>query len=193
MTEYEQRYRNKELDYNRYLDLELKHILANVENNDLNFWKSYLKIVIITNSPKGTPDNFLENYSAFTKKGIFSDINRINNLGIKGDENGEIIKNNRIDVDHIKKLRGFVGLFMKIQSEGYGKGKYYQIDLTQNPEYIGFSGGRRNHPKHTDMTMKDIKELCKANQIKLSKVVDDKRVCYKKKELLTKLKRKKVI
>jgi hypothetical protein len=54
-------------------------------------------------------------------------------------------------------------------------------------------GRRRNHPKHTDMKMKDIKELCKANQIKLSRVIDDKRVCYKKKELLTKLKRKKVI
>lgn len=59
--------------------------------------------------------------------------------------------------------------------------------------YYNKGGRRRNHPKHTDMTMKDIKELCKANQIKLSKVVDDKRVCYKKKELLTKLKRKKVI
>lgn len=56
------------------------------------------------------------------------------------------------------------------------------------------NGGRRcNHPKHTDMKMKDIKELCNANQIKLSKVVGDKRVVYKKKELITKLKRKKVI
>ena len=56
---------------------------------------------------------------------------------------------------------------------------------------IKLGGRRHNHSNH--MTMKDIKELCKANQIKLSKVVDDKRVCYKKKELLTKLKRKKVI
>jgi hypothetical protein len=41
--------------------------------------------------------------------------------------------------------------------------------------------------------MKDIKELCKANQIKLSRVVEGKRVAYKKKELITKLKRKKLL
>lgn len=54
-------------------------------------------------------------------------------------------------------------------------------------------GGRRNKPNFIDMTMKDIRQLCKDNQIKLSRVVKDKRVVYKKKELLTKLKRKKVI
>lgn len=56
-----------------------------------------------------------------------------------------------------------------------------------------YTGGRRNKPIYDTMTMKDIKELCKANQIKLSRVVIDKRVVYTKKELLTKLKRKKVI
>uniref|UniRef100_A0A6C0LLG1 Uncharacterized protein n=1 Tax=viral metagenome TaxID=1070528 RepID=A0A6C0LLG1_9ZZZZ len=50
------------------------------------------------------------------------------------------------------------------------------------------SGGR-----HREMNVKDIKELCKANQIKLSRVVDGKRVAYKKKELMTKLKRKKLL
>lgn len=54
-------------------------------------------------------------------------------------------------------------------------------------------GGRSNKSNHSEMNMKDIKELCKANQIKLSKVVNDKRVVYKKKELITKLKRKKLI
>ena len=57
-------------------------------------------------------------------------------------------------------------------------------------------GRRRNTSKRNmnmDMNMKDIKELCKKNQIKLSRVVNDKRVVYKKKELLTKLKRRKVI
>jgi hypothetical protein len=52
-------------------------------------------------------------------------------------------------------------------------------------------GGGRYH--NNTMTMKDIRKLCKDNQIKLSRVVNDKRVVYKKKELLTKLKRKKVI
>ena len=50
------------------------------------------------------------------------------------------------------------------------------------------SGGR-----HREMNLKDIKELCKANQIKLSRDVDGKRVAYKKKELMTKLKRKKLL
>jgi hypothetical protein len=55
--------------------------------------------------------------------------------------------------------------------------------------YYKNGGYRRNKA----MTMKDIKELCKANQIKLSKVVDGKRVVYKKKELITRLKRKKLL
>ena len=57
-------------------------------------------------------------------------------------------------------------------------------------------GRRRNTSKRNmdmDMNMKDIKNLCKKNQIKLSKVVNDKRIVYKKKELITKLKRKKLI
>jgi len=58
---------------------------------------------------------------------------------------------------------------------------------------ISNRGGYRNKSKHTDMSMKDIKELCKANQIKLSKTVNDARVVYTKKELITKLKRKKLL
>lgn len=54
-------------------------------------------------------------------------------------------------------------------------------------------GGRSNKPNFIDMTMKDIRELCKANQIKLSRVVDGKRVAYKKKELMTRLRRKKLL
>jgi hypothetical protein len=54
---------------------------------------------------------------------------------------------------------------------------------------ISAEGGGR----HREMNLKDIKELCKANQIKLSRVVDGKRVAYKKKELMTKLKRKKLL
>lgn len=51
------------------------------------------------------------------------------------------------------------------------------------------SGGRRSGGNHV---MKDIKELCKANQIKLSRIIDGKRVVYKMNELITILKRKKV-
>lgn len=99
----------------------------------------------------------------------------------------------------------------------YGKGYYYNLGYMikkyNNGEYIlvkehksdlddeylrGFNyggGSRRNKasPKHDEMTMKDIKEMCKANEIKLSKVVEGKRVAFKKKELITKLKRKKLL
>ena len=56
-------------------------------------------------------------------------------------------------------------------------------------------GGRKKptKAKHHDMTMKDIKEMCKANKIKLSKVVEGKHIAYKKNELLIKLKRKKLL
>ena len=65
----------------------------------------------------------------------------------------------------------------------------------QNPDAV-FGGGNRRikaTPKHEDMTMKDIKEICKANEIKLSKVVEGKYVAFKKKELITKLKRRKLL
>jgi hypothetical protein len=43
------------------------------------------------------------------------------------------------------------------------------------------------------MKMKDVKILCKNNNIKLSTTVNNKRVVYTKKELITKLKRKKAL
>jgi hypothetical protein len=62
------------------------------------------------------------------------------------------------------------------------------------------SGGRRKptakKPKksnHADMNMKDIRMLCKSNQIKLSTTKDGVRIIYKKKELITKLKRRKIL
>ena len=76
----------------------------------------------------------------------------------------------------------------------------YQIDIgyynkLYDPQFTHhkFTGGRRNKSIYTDMKMKDIKELCKTNQIKLSTTLNDKRVIYTKKELITKLKRKKII
>lgn len=62
-------------------------------------------------------------------------------------------------------------------------------------EEMEFDGGRRKptKSKHADMNMKDIKRLCKANQIKLSKTKDGIRIIYTKKELITKLKRKRIL
>ena len=73
--------------------------------------------------------------------------------------------------------------------------KNYEKKIILNGNNMFIGGDRRKKPKakHDDMNMKDIKDLCKANQIKLSKVVEGKNVAYKKKELLTKLKRKKII
>jgi hypothetical protein len=64
----------------------------------------------------------------------------------------------------------------------------YNDYLSMKKKEVGTIGGR-----HREMNLKDIKEVCKVNQIKLSRVVDGKRVAYKKKELMTKLKRKKLL
>jgi hypothetical protein len=83
------------------------------------------------------------------------------------------------DKDKLDAVKHFDNINKKLFGENYNIDEY--------------KGGRRNKPTYDTMTMKDIKEHCKANQIKLSRVVNDKRIVYKKKELLTKLKRKKVI
>jgi hypothetical protein len=106
-------------------------------------------------------------------------------------------------------VKYYYNLDEKLQNTPFNK-------LSEHPYYTGleknykqntaFKGGnRRNKPKSKakpkptpkakpdDMNMKDVKDLCKANQIKLSKVVNEKRVRFTKKELLTKLKRKKLI
>jgi hypothetical protein len=81
---------------------------------------------------------------------------------------------------------------------------FKKIDISnlKLTEYGLLTGGRKKitkqtktklKGKHDDLKMKDIKELCKANKIKLSRVVEGKRVVYKKKELITKLKRKKLL
>jgi hypothetical protein len=54
-------------------------------------------------------------------------------------------------------------------------------------------GRRRNKSNNIEMKMVDVKRLCKNNQIKLSKTVNGKRIVYTKKELITKLKRKKLL
>jgi hypothetical protein len=66
--------------------------------------------------------------------------------------------------------------------------------LTGLNYYFPNGGGRRrNKSKNIEMKMVDVKRLCKNNQIKLSKTVNGKRVVYTKKELITKLKRKKLL
>ena len=66
-------------------------------------------------------------------------------------------------------------------------------DINNKNMYNNTNGGYYNNSKHTNMNIKNIKDMCKANQIKLSRVVNEKRIVYNKRELLTKLKRKKIL
>jgi hypothetical protein len=92
---------------------------------------------------------------------------------------GNIYDLNNLNREHYTKIKNF-----------YISQILPQINIAnQEIQY----GGRRNKLNHADMNMKDIKEMCKANQIKLSRIVNDKRVVYTKKELITKLKRKKLL
>ena len=109
--------------------------------------------------------------------------------------------------DNIIINKNMVNLLKKKIPDKYGQDFTYEsrddiqtteqslLLILQEEEENGHNYGGRNNPKpkHDDMTMKDIKELCKANKIKLSRVVEGKRVAYKKNELLTKLKRKKLV
>lgn len=65
--------------------------------------------------------------------------------------------------------------------------------IEEQIKYPRVGGRRRNKPKNPEMKMDDVKRLCKNNQIKLSKTVNGDRVVYTKKELITKLKRKKLL
>jgi len=103
----------------------------------------------------------------------------------------EISKNNQI----LSELEGLNSqLNMVTNKEGLKSYFKKIVDFENNYKRREIAGGgRRNQSKHADVKMKDIKGLCKANNIKLSRVIDGKRVPYNKKELLTKLKRKKII
>ena len=83
--------------------------------------------------------------------------------------------------------------FIKINYKTDVSSSYYNNLYDPKFTHPKSTGGRRNKSIYTDMKMKDIKELCKANQIKLSTTVNDKRIIHTKKELITKLKRKKII
>ena len=83
---------------------------------------------------------------------------------------------------YLYKTEEFIEKHLKAKIDRNYYKKYYA-----SPEH---SGGRRS--KKSKAPLKAIKELCKANQIKLSRSIDGKRVVYKKSELITKLKRKKI-
>lgn len=100
-----------------------------------------------------------------------------------------------LERDYIKNLYARSLDFIKrshADKRSYDSNYYRRL---YDPEFkrSNFSGGQHKKSNYADMNMKYIKELCKANQIKLSQIKNDKRVIYTKKELITKLKRKKII
>jgi len=108
-----------------------------------------------------------------------------------------LVLSTNYEFSNSKSLRNFYSIITNLAGDEIGiKEAIRRFDVCKK-EYIEYietmDGGRRNQSKHADVKMKDIKGLCKANNIKLSRVIDGKRVPYNKKELLTKLKRKKII
>lgn len=103
--------------------------------------------------------------------------------------------------NYIKEFKNIIDTIYDRQQ--YLLGKVPGIPKKQTIKRL--TGGRRNTAKKptakkptklnrgADMNMKDIRGLCKVNQIKLSKTKDGVRVIYTKKELITKLKRKKIL
>jgi hypothetical protein len=116
--------------------------------------------------------------------------NRLNNINKRYKKIKELITTN----EYNELFKYFSTLIENQRSEIVNEPLLKKIEdkLSDIERLNRISGGGRYH-NNTTMTMKDIREVCKDNQIKLSRVVNDIRVVYKKKELLTKLKRKKVI
>jgi len=184
---------------NRYRDRNISYLRAFVMNNDEHY---------LPNSLIGTLDSLYEHvetvYSTFYtivdavrrfKGSILKDdaILTFNNILLVFDDAKNRLKE---DIDKYKKLVLFVNRDNTID---VGTLHNEMTDITfggrrKSPKKpTNLSVGSRIKSKHADMNMKDIKRLCKANQIKLSKTKDGIRVIYTKKELITKLKRKKIL
>lgn len=171
-------YINYEYDYKKYLETLLDIIHDSDNNYDKNkeLYKRALETAILL-GPEGDEDD------RKTKINILKLLDEGNMKSIRG----SYYNNYGLDHPYLEEYENLDKLeFMR--------------NIIRNGEEIE-GGSRRNKatpkskakPKHDEMTMKDIKEMCKANQIKLSKVVEGKRVAFKKKELITKLKRKKLL
>lgn len=162
----------------------------------------------LSNSLIGTLDSLYEHvetvYSTFYTivdtvikyKGILTDeaIQKFNKILIDFDVAKTRLKK---DIEEYKELVLFVNSSNTLIDVGTLHTKMTGITFggrRKSPKKpSNLSVGSRIKSKHADMNMKDIKRLCKANQIKLSKTKDGTRVIYTKKELITKLKRKKIL
>ena len=136
-----------------------------------------------TNQSK--PDKFQAALNKFYDQYLLSDIGEIIDDNIRKDK-----------LEEAEKIRKMIQVLKNGIEEKYIIDKKKDIDISKifSKREVNYqSGGRRNYANNININAKDIKNLCKANQIKLSRVVNDKSVVYTKKELITKLKRKKLI
>jgi phosphomannomutase len=104
----------------------------------------------------------------------------------------EIIKKQQEEEDAKKLSNIYMDKYSELMMDKYSKLIKKNISNKHNIKnnYNNIDGGSSNI---NDLDMKNIKDICKANQIKLSTIINNKRVVYTKKELITKLKRKRII
>lgn len=175
-------YKEGEINYRNYLDSILTLSNSNKYKNYINIWKEAIEEAIVLGPEDDIETKILMLY-VIDINVIPSDIY---------DEYGKYVmykitdeKDKEAYLNELRKNDLYINLNKEFSSGGSRR-----IKATPKSKHTPKSKAK---PKHDEMTMKDIKEMCKANQIKLSKVVEGKRVAFKKKELITKLKRKKLL
>ena len=175
-------YKEGEINYRNYLDSILTLSNSNKYKNYINIWKEAIEEAIVLGPEDDIETKILMLY-VIDINVIPSDIY---------DEYGKYVmykitdeKDKEAYLNELRKNDLYINLNKEFSSGGSRR-----IKATPKSKHTPKSKAK---PKHDEMTMKDIKEMCKANEIKLSKVVEGKRVAFKKKELITKLKRKKLL
>lgn len=141
-------------------------------NTKLSEGKTYRDLVVLIREDLGTLNTIVDNF-----KNICNSF--VNTITL------ELEKKERLQQE-IEKL-------YKLLRE---QNDLYHIIIDDIDTKLKTVGGRRKptkKPTKATMNMKDIRRLCKANQIKLSTTKDGVRIIYKKKELITKLKRRKIL
>jgi hypothetical protein len=199
----------------------LYDLLANIKKIYRELSSSYLSLVnpdynntnsyIVTNEENLNPNDFNNRFKIIKIRDIVDDLVKIHDHIYKKLlkkfeihlSTYKILKNEMIDRYLDDKENNY--LYVKEELKENEKQKIIKYFEKKAVPLIEFAdelfkqkelnqyGGRRNKLNQADMNMKELKELCKANEIKLSKKVNDKRVVYTKKELITKLKRKKLL
>jgi len=196
-----QAYIMNNIDYFSYLEYEIVKNYQDIVLNKKDTSKARIKGVI----DLGPRENDKEIEIYYTCLALYELIGKSfrDNSGRKYTITPDFILQYGVDSNYGNGFYYDLGYMVKkYTNDGYILVKEHKSDIED--EFLkghGYGGNRRNKatskskakPKHDDMTMKDIKELCKANQIKLSRVVEGKVVVYNKKELITKLKRKKLL